>query len=1799
VNYGEGGGSEPLAVDGAGKTLSLNHVYTNEGTFTVSVELEDGDGGTHQDTFQVTVLLNEAPIAACQDLIIAADAVNCSVSVLAANLDGGSTDPDGDLLTLSISPTGPFGVGVHLVNLTVTDPSGLSDSCVATVTVNDTTAPAITLNGNGAVSLECAIDSYTELGASVSDACDPNVTVVIGGDVVDASTNGVYVVTYDATDASGNVATKITRTVTVGDATAPVITLAGAPSVGGGGTPGELTFIATYKNGQGGITGLDGAEKPYVSPDGKNVYAVAKKTDPNQTGFLLVFSRDAVTGELTYLENESGHPGIDGPKHLVVSPDGKWVYVCTLKDQSVLTFSRDATDGRLTYLDTIDVGRNMTYIDTTPDGENLYAVSSRHVERFTIDTVTGLPTWIERVQPPSSSAGDKLTVSDDGKFLYWGDINANRVYVFSIEGTTGGLTHLQTFNNGDSGSLINGVTDLKISPDGLFLYIAATRDDHLTVFSRDVTTGLITYASDIASPSGAVRGLAISPDGATLIAADQSNSIRSYARNFTTGALTLVEEERDGTNGVDGLARSLGVAISPDGNHIYVAARDDDAVTLFELEPGVIVPVVEAFVTLECSVDSYTEYGADATDACDPNVTVLIGGDVVDATVPGVYVVTYDATDASGNAATQVTRTVMVEDTTSPVIALTGDNPQEIECSTAYVELGASASDDCDQALGAVVIDASGVDVSTPGSYVVTYNISDASGNAAVTVARTVNLIDTTPPVVVLLGDSPQVIESPNAYTELGATASDTCDQALGAVVIDASLVDVLTPGSYVVTYNISDATGNAAVTVTRTVNVIDSNPPVITLIGDAALTLECGIDAYTEDGANVTDTSDPGVVVVIGGDTVDPNTPGVYVVTYDATDASENAAAQLIRTVTVLDTIAPVLTLNGDGVMTLECAIDGYLEQGASVSDVCDLNVTVVIGGDTVDSSTPGTYIVTYDATDASGNVATQITRTVTVGDTTSPVITLLGEPPVGGSAGAGELTFIATYKNGQNGITGLDGPEKVAISGDGKHVYAIQKRPNSNNTGSVVVFSRDAATGELTHVETELGHQGIDGALHVIVSPDDRFVYLCTLKDQSVLTFSRDATDGRLTYLDTIDVGRNMTYIDTTPDGKNLYAVSSRHVERFTIDTVTGLPTWIERVQPPSSSAGDKLTVSDDGKFLYWGDINANRVYVFSIDGTTGGVTHLQTFNNGDSGSLISGVTDLKISPDGLFLYIAATRDDHLTVFSRDVTTGLITYASDIASPSGAVRGLAISPDGATLIAADQSNSIRSYARNFTTGALTLVEEERDGTNGVDGLDRSLGVVISPDGNHVYIAAKDDDAVTAFELEPAVITVAEATMTLECAIDSYTEWGASASDACDPNVTVLIGGDVVDATVPGVYVVTYDASDSSGNAAAQVTRTVTVSDVTPPVIVLVGDNPQVIECPNPYVDLGATASDSCDLVLGAVLIDASGVDVSTPGSYVVTYDISDASGNAAVTVTRTVNVIDTTPPVIVLAGSNPQIVEGSSPYVELGAAATDTCDQALGAIVIDASAVDTAIPGIYVVTYDIMDASGNAATTVVRSVEVTDTTPPVITLVGANPQVIECPNPYVELGATAFDASDLALGAVVIDATAVNVSVPGIYPVTYDISDASGNAAVTVVRSVEVIDTTPPVIALLGDNPQLLECPSPYVELGATALDACDQALGLVLIDASAVDAATPGDYVVTYNISDASGNVAVQLTRTVTVRDTAPPVLALLGDNPQLLECPSPYVELGATASDTCDQALGLVLIDASAVDATTPG
>ena len=77
-------------------------------------------------------------------------------------------------------------------------------------------------------------------------------------------------------------------------------------------------------------------------------------------------------------------------------------------------------------------------------------------------------------------------------------------------------------------------------------------------------------------------------------------------------------------------------------------------------------------------------------------------------------------------------------------------------------------------------------------------------------------------------------------------------------------------------------------------------------------------------------------------------------------------------------------------------------------------------------------------------------------------------------------------------------------------------------------------------------------------------------------------------------------------------------------------------------------------------------------------------------------------------------------------------------------------------------------------------------------------------------------------------------------------------------------------------------------------------------PVITLLGDAAVSIEVGDTYIDAGATAKDNYDGDITSNIVTVSNVDTAIVGSYTVTYDVSDASGNAAFTITRTVNVED-----------------------------------------------------------------------------------------------------------------------------------------------------------------------------------------------------------------------------------------------------------------------------------------------------
>jgi FG-GAP repeat protein len=89
------------------------------------------------------VIVNDRPpVAMCRSVVRSADAA-CLAAVTPEEIDNGSFDPDGDPLTFTLSPAGPFTLGTTPVTLTVADDKGAADDCSATVTVVDTTPPAI------------------------------------------------------------------------------------------------------------------------------------------------------------------------------------------------------------------------------------------------------------------------------------------------------------------------------------------------------------------------------------------------------------------------------------------------------------------------------------------------------------------------------------------------------------------------------------------------------------------------------------------------------------------------------------------------------------------------------------------------------------------------------------------------------------------------------------------------------------------------------------------------------------------------------------------------------------------------------------------------------------------------------------------------------------------------------------------------------------------------------------------------------------------------------------------------------------------------------------------------------------------------------------------------------------------------------------------------------------------------------------------------------------------------------------------------------------------------------------------------------------------------------------------------------------------------------------------------------------------------------------------------------------------------------------------------------------------------
>jgi DNA-binding beta-propeller fold protein YncE len=346
--------------------------------------------------------------------------------------------------------------------------------------------------------------------------------------------------------------------------------------------------------------GLIGPNSVAVSPDGRNVYATSRSGSS-----VTAFIRNRRTGELRQLPPSasgciSGLPiptcttgrGLKWPDVVVVSPDGKNVYVGDFAGSGVISFSRAGKAGALTQLSATAgciteaaaegcaQGRQMNHIEgmaINPGGTTVYAAS------------------------PFSNAIDILRRSTTGALT-------------QAPNRTGCITN-EVVSGCAQGYEFDGVNALVVSPKGGNVYATSLTSNSVATFSPTKAGGLAQAArpegenvpEGISNPEGclvylrapgcsfgramkAPEGLALSPTGTNLyIAAFETGAIDVLDRNQETGVVEQKPGERGclapPTVGGCGPGRALSltgsVVVSPDGRNVYSTAQKSDAVDIF------------------------------------------------------------------------------------------------------------------------------------------------------------------------------------------------------------------------------------------------------------------------------------------------------------------------------------------------------------------------------------------------------------------------------------------------------------------------------------------------------------------------------------------------------------------------------------------------------------------------------------------------------------------------------------------------------------------------------------------------------------------------------------------------------------------------------------------------------------------------------------------------------------------------------------------------------------------------------------------------------------------------------------------------------------------------------------------------------------------------------------------------------------------------------------------------------------------------------------------------------------------
>jgi DNA-binding beta-propeller fold protein YncE len=272
-----------------------------------------------------------------------------------------------------------------------------------------------------------------------------------------------------------------------------------------------------------------------------------------------------------------------GSSAVAISRDGKNVYVASSSSDAIAIFRRDARTGKL-----------------TQGSGAAGCVAAKGA---------GGCAKARGLNGPNS-----VTVSPNGKNVYATSVISDAVTTFRRNRSTGALTQARgasgcvanrTTPGCATGRALDGPDVVTVSPDGDNVYVGAFVGNAVAVFDRDASSGALSQPSDttgciVDTPADgcatglalvAPEGMAISADGNNVyVATAVSNAVGVLTRNPTTGALTqatdgtgcIVDSPIAGCTTGTQLAGANAVAVSPDDDNVYVTSLASNSLTTFD-----------------------------------------------------------------------------------------------------------------------------------------------------------------------------------------------------------------------------------------------------------------------------------------------------------------------------------------------------------------------------------------------------------------------------------------------------------------------------------------------------------------------------------------------------------------------------------------------------------------------------------------------------------------------------------------------------------------------------------------------------------------------------------------------------------------------------------------------------------------------------------------------------------------------------------------------------------------------------------------------------------------------------------------------------------------------------------------------------------------------------------------------------------------------------------------------------------------------------------------------------------------